>query len=314
MRVRNGEKLVCTETRMKRNKKSEISRDIGLEIGSICGRYFFDMQHLHYGYWTEDLAVNISNLHAAQANYAKFVSSHIPDGVKTILDIGCGTGQMAKDLQDMGYTVDCISPNAFFAEKARKLLGEQSRVFECAFQDFENHGTYDLVMFCESFQYIGAPDAIGKSFGLMKDGGHLLICDYFARPLEGKSMLAGGEKWTRFSDVIVTYPLQQLADIDITDAMAPTLDIVDDVFREAVQPTVNLAIKLVASRYPWPYRLVQRIYRRRIEKIKGKYFSGRMTGENFKKYKSYRLLLYRKNIDGESTVRADLPEQSGACV
>ena len=82
---------------MKKDKK-EVSRDIGLEIGSICGKYFLKLDHLHYGYWTKDLEVDIMNVRIAQENYANFLISHIPESGKKILDVGCGTGQIAKKL------------------------------------------------------------------------------------------------------------------------------------------------------------------------------------------------------------------------
>lgn len=278
----------------RRDSKRQISRDIGLEIGSICGKYFLDMDHLHYGYWTEDLPVHFSNVHVAQANYVDFVASYIPSDVRTILDVGCGTGHMARDLQNMEYEVDCISPNVIFAEKARTLLGPSSRVYSCKFEEFVTEDEYDLVLFAESFQYVGAQKTIEKSLSLMRDGGYLLICDYF--DLSGqKNGMGGGERWTRFTETVKHSPLEQLVDIDITDATAPTLDVVNDALMKAVRPTVMLTIQLVANRYPWLYRIIQRVYRGRIEKINAKYFSNRMTGENFKKYKSYRLLLYRKS-------------------
>jgi hypothetical protein len=34
-------------------------------------------------------------------------------------------------------------------------------------------------------------------------------------------------------------------------------------------------------------------FRKKMERYEGKHFSGRRNGLNFKKYKSYRLLLYR---------------------
>ena len=69
---------------MAQKSKKEVSREIGLEIGSICGKYFLKLDHLHYGYWTGDIEIDIANLRIAQGEYAKFVISHIPEGVKTI--------------------------------------------------------------------------------------------------------------------------------------------------------------------------------------------------------------------------------------
>lgn len=277
-----------------KNDKARFSRDIGLEIGSVCGKHFLQLKHLHYGYWTDDLAVDIVNLHTAQENYVKFLMSHIPDGVKKILDVGCGTGQMAKDLQEVGFHVDCISPNSFFAQQARQLLGEASCVFECRYEEFQSSDQYDLVLFSESFQYIDPPTAIEISISLLREGGYLLICDFFQKPSKAKSPLSGGRSLQVFYEAIARYPLTLIRDLDITEATAPTMDVMDKAFTQAVKPTVILTAQLLENRYPWAYKLFTRLYRRRIEKVTRKYFTGRQTGENFNKFKSYRLLLYRK--------------------
>jgi SAM-dependent methyltransferase len=137
---------------MKKTEKG-LSREVGLEIGSICGRYFLKLEDLHYGYWSNGLAVDITNLHIAQANYTKFLISHIPDGVKTILDVGFGTGGITKKLLELGYQVDCVSPSVFFVEQGRKLLGEDIKIFECQYEEVETEKRYDLILFAESFQY-----------------------------------------------------------------------------------------------------------------------------------------------------------------
>ena len=278
----------------KRKEKSQFSRNIGLQIGSICGRHFLKLKYLHYGYWTADVPVDIVNLHTAQDQYVEFLMSHVPDGVKRILDVGCGTGQTAKGLQDAGYDVDCVSPNTFFAEQARQLLGEASHVFECRYEQLETTGPYDVVLFAESFQYIDLRTAIETSLALLTDGGYMLICDFFDKQVKAKSPLSGGSPLQPFYEAMSQYPLTLIRDVDITEAIAPTMDVMNRAFEEAVQPTVVLAAQLLENRYPWAYRLVTRLYRRKIERLTRKYFTGRQTGENFMKFKSYRLLLYRK--------------------
>jgi hypothetical protein len=37
------------------------SRDLGLEFAAVCGKYFLGIEHLHYGYWPEDLPVRIDS-------------------------------------------------------------------------------------------------------------------------------------------------------------------------------------------------------------------------------------------------------------
>jgi 2-polyprenyl-3-methyl-5-hydroxy-6-metoxy-1,4-benzoquinol methylase len=277
----------------RRGKKTD-SREIGLEIGSILGKYFLKLDHIHYGYWTNGLEVNIANLHVAQENYANFLISHIPDKARSILDVGCGRGQIAKKLIDMGYQVDCVSPSHFLAEQARELLGNKSHIFECHYEQLQTGNLYDVILFSESFQYIGIEEALGKTVGLLTRDGYMLICDFFKKERPWKSIMSGGRPLKMFYDIVSKCPLRLVKDLDITEETAPTLDIVDDAFKKAVHPAVILAQQLLDNRYPFMSKFLKWMYRKRINKINKMYFNGEKTGENFKKFKSYRLLLFKK--------------------
>lgn len=281
------------------------SSEIGLEIGAICGKYFLKLRHLHHGYWTNDLEIDIANMHIAQEKYVQFLISHIPDGVKTILDIGCGFGEIAKKLLNMGYQVDCVSPSPFLSRQARELLGGASHIFECYYEQLQTENRYDLVLFSESFQYIDIEEAIKKTLGLLNQGGYFLISDFFKKENPNKSPISGGHSLTKFYNIVSEYPLELIEDLDITKETAPTLDIENDVFKETVQPTVGLVQQLLESRYPIMSKFVKWVYRKKINKINKKYFSGERTGENFKKFKSYRILLYNKKINVESARQSD---------
>ena len=272
----------------------EVSREIGLEISVICSKHFLKSRYLHYGYWPSGLEVDIANLRIAQENYADFLISHIPDGVKTILDVGCGTGETAKKLVDMGYQVDCVSPSPFLSKQARERLGSASHIFECFYEELQTENRYDLILFSESFQYINPEGAVEKTFGLLNKDGYILICDVFKKDTLGKSPLRGGHSLRRFYDIVSEYPLQVVEDLDITEQTAPTLDIANDVLKQVVKPLVDLGHRLADSRYALMSKCLKFLYRKKMDKIDEKYFSGLKTGENFKKYKSYRLLLYKK--------------------
>jgi len=220
---------------VKKDKKTD-SREIGLEIGSILGGYFLKLDHLHYGYWANGLEVDIANLRTAQENYANFLISHIPDGVRSVLDVGCGRGQMAKKFADMGYRVDCVCPSHFLAEQARGLLGNKSHIFECPYEQMETENLYDVILFSESFQYIDIEEALRKTVFFSNRDGYMLICDFFKKDTPWKSMISGGHRLKMFYDIVSKYPLRLIKDLDITDETAPTIDIVDGAFKEAVHP------------------------------------------------------------------------------
>ena len=279
---------------MKKDKRA-VSREIGLEIGSICGRYFLKLNHLHYGYWTDGLEVDIANVHIAQENYADFLISHIPKSAKKILDVGCGTGQIAKKLVVMGCMVDCVSPSHFLAGQARELLGNSSNIFECCYERLQTENRYDVILFSESFQYIDIEQGIRKTLGLLNPEGCMLICDFFRKKTLDKSDISGGHSLELFQNIVSEHPLRLIKDLDITEQTAPNIDVVNDIFKNAVHPTVILTQQFLENRYSFMSKLIKWLYRKKIRKINRKYFNFEKTGEKFKKFKSYRLLLYKKS-------------------
>lgn len=286
---------------MKKNK-SALSREIGVEIAAICGRHLLKLEHLHYGYWTKELEVDLANLRVAQENYVDFLISNIPDGVNSILDVGCGMGQIAKKLTDGGYKVDGVSPSPVLAQHARALLREQSKVFECYYEQLQTENRYDLVLFSESFQYIDPEEAIKKTLALLNRDGYLLICDIFRNESKEKSPLSGGHSLTNFFNIVSEYPLSLVRNRDITEETSPNIDIEQHIFKEVGEPVTSLLVQLLNSRHPLLTKILGWKYKSKIEKIRHKYFSGQRTAENFKKFKSYRLLLYKKN---QNKQRAD---------
>ncbi|MBN1795215.1 MAG: class I SAM-dependent methyltransferase [Sedimentisphaerales bacterium] len=266
---------------------------MGLEVGALIGKTFLKIEHLHYGYWADGLPVDITNLHIAQDNYAKLLLSHVPAEAKSILDVGCGFGQLAKMLINEGHQVDCVSPSPFLAEQARNLLGDESTVFQNCYEDMQTDRRYDLVLFSESFQYINPKEALDKTFSLLNNEGFLLISDIFRKDVPGKSAVSGGHLLSQFRKTVGQYPFELLKDEDITEQTAPTIDIEDHVFKEVGQPAMVLGEELAKNRYPVVYLLLKSLLRKKIEKLQAKYISGERTGENFKKYKTYRILLYK---------------------
>ena len=276
-------------------KRESGSREVGLKIGWICGEYFLQLKHLHYGYWTEGLQVEIANLRAAQEEYVKFLLSHIPQGVKTVLDVGCGAGQVAHRLLEAGYAVDCVSPSPFLTEQARKSVGDKSEIFGCKYEKLETQNRYDLIMFVESFQYIDLPTALAKTAQFLNPGGHLLICDIFKKSGQEKGRQSGGHDLHKLLALIETSPFSLVEDIDITEQTAPNIDLLNDALEKVAKPVVESISDFLSDRYPTVFKVLSWKYQDELEKLNKKYSGGSRTGEQFRQFKSYRLLLYRKN-------------------
>ncbi len=275
-------------------KKKTSSRELGLEVAAICGRHFLKLEDLHYGYWPEDLEVNISNLHKAQQNYTDFLVSHIPSGVKSILDVGCGSGHVARRLLDMGYSVDGVSPSPLLSARARELLGDGSFIFECIFEQLSTDRRYDLVLFSESFQYVNLQQGLEKAAALLNEQGYLLICDVFRSDVSGNTRLGGGHKLARFYERIPRFPFTLVEQVDITDRTAPNMDILDDALTQVAEPVLESSMRFLDGRYPLMTKFLRWKYRKRTEKLYEKYFRGGRRSEDFKKHKTYQLLVYEK--------------------
>jgi SAM-dependent methyltransferase len=277
---------------MKKNKIE--TKELGLLAALIFGKYFLDTEDLHLGYWTEDLGVNRNNFARAQENHSNLIMSHIPENTKTILDIGCGAGTLAAKLLNKGFNVDCVSPSPVLTEHALEMLGNRSTIFKCLFEEMESDERYDTLVFSESFQYIELSRALRQSLNFLKQGGHLLICDFFKTDAIGKGPIGGGHRLTRFYDAISQYPFEPVKDIDITEQTAPTLDLFNEMLNSVGLPIRKLVFYYFDNNRPLISKLLRWRYRGKIEKIDQRCFSGEINAENYKKHNSYRLLLYRK--------------------
>jgi SAM-dependent methyltransferase len=279
---------------MKKKRKVDF-KEIGLDMGLILAKRLFNTEYLHYGYWTEDLPVHSDNILAAQEAYAEFIVSHIPKGTKTILDVGCGAGKFAEKLLDLGFAVDCVSPSPNLTKHVRRILGDRSKIFECGYEEVETDNRYDLVLFSESFQYIPTVQAISQSLKFLNPGGQILICDFFRKKVEGKSPIGGGHDIEEFYHTVGQSPLQVIEDIDITKETAPSLDIMDDLLTNTIQPIYDLFAYAMKENYPKFTGLVGRMFKKRFEKINFKYFQQRTNGQSFAHFKTYHLMVYKRS-------------------
>jgi SAM-dependent methyltransferase len=277
---------------MKKNKVE--TKELGLLAGLVFGKYCFNTEDLHFGYWTEDLDVDRHNFARAQENHSRFIMSHIPDNAKTILDVGCGAGTLAAKLLDKGFSVDCVSPSPLLTERALEILADRSTIYKCLFEDMESDKLYDTLLFSESFQYIRLSTAFRQSLNFLEQGGHLLICDFFKTDAIGKGPIGGGHRLSKFYDAISQYPFEPVKDIDITEQTAPNLDLFNEMLNSVGLPIRKLIFYYLDSNRPLISKLLKWKYRRKIEKIDKRYFSDEINAENYKKHNSYRLLLYRR--------------------
>lgn len=209
------------------------TRAVGLDVGLAFIRWLTGAENLHYGLWTGH-EITAANLKAAQEAYTVKLLGYLPTGPLRILDIGGGAGETAKKLLALGHTVDIVVPSAFLAARCR-VNAPGATVHECMFEDFAGSGPFDLCLFSESFQYIPMTESLPKCAALLAPGGQVLIADCFrteaykGRQVHGPQA-GGGHALLRFRTEIEGSAFRVAAEEDITEAVAPSIDLEQQLF------------------------------------------------------------------------------------
>ena len=186
--------------------------------------------YLHYGYWevipNPDEELTITQLREAQEAYTTKLFSFIPEGIKTILDVGCGIGGNAKLLCERGLTVEGLAPDVIQKEKFIQNTHGKVPFHLTTFEDFQTSHSYDLILFSESSQYMAVEDLAQGAARLLNSGSYLLIADMMRLDAEYKEGI--------FSNCHIAHDLQAALEKagfklikteDISQSIAPTIDL-----------------------------------------------------------------------------------------
>jgi SAM-dependent methyltransferase len=104
-----------------------------------------------------------------------FVCRFLPRDCERILEVGCGTGELAMHLSQGGATVIAIDSDEESIETAR-LLGVDARVAE--WPDFSDGG-FDAVLFTRSLHHIRPlRDAVDSAAQCLRGRGRIIVEDF----------------------------------------------------------------------------------------------------------------------------------------
>jgi SAM-dependent methyltransferase len=110
--------------------------------------------------------------------------AHLPPAAK-LLEIGCGTGQVAQALLDEGYQVLAIDPDANAVSQAR-TLGVPA--FRAAWPDFRG-GPFDAIAFTRSLHHIGPlRAAVRRARELLQPQGVMLVEDFAYTQIDDRTL------------------------------------------------------------------------------------------------------------------------------
>lgn len=280
------------------------------ELGLVLAQQLLDAQDLHYGLWDEGLSLSLGNLAAAQQRYSDLLletaSAVLAERIQPhVLDVGCGTGHLAEQMLTRGWKVTAVSPSRVLADIARQRLAgfpaQQACLLEARFEDLGNArpDPFDLILFSESFQYIPLPELFRKLPALLSSGGHVLVCDFFKTAAHGDGQpgdrsFGGGHLLAEFYRQLASAPFEVLHDEDLTARVSPTIELLDDWLTHRIAPAGRTLDSYLLGNYPRLTRALKWLLRNRLERLHYKYLSGNRSRNVFEKYKSYRLLVLRR--------------------
>jgi len=114
----------------------------------------------------------------------EFVRSELPDGATRVLEIGCGSGELAAQLLHAGLEVVAIDSDARSATAARALGVDARAETWPAPVD----GKFDAVLFTRSLHHIHELDAaIACAADVLASGGRIIVEDFRAEGAGARS-------------------------------------------------------------------------------------------------------------------------------
>lgn len=273
------------------------TRAVGLDVGLAFIRWLTGAENLHYGLWT-GLEVTAGNLRAAQDNYSTKLFGYLPEGRLRILDIGGGAGETAKKLLALGHSVEIVVPSAFLAARCRETA-KGAVVHETTFEVFGGTGPYDLCLFSESFQYIPLSESLPKCARLLAPGGKVLIADCFrTEAYQGRGVHGpqpgGGHQLSAFEAAVATSPFAIEAREDITEAVAPSIDLEQALFHVLGHGVTRVSDEVRAKKPSAHWFLGKAIgiflSKKRRENLMQRLTGTTRTSEAFLRYNRYQIL------------------------
>ena len=292
------------------------------ELGLVLGQQILGVDDLHYGLWEDDLPLGFSNMAVAQQRYTDKIINALPapksaetDSQTKVIDIGCGTGHILAQLLQRGFAADGLVPAPKLAEQVRQRLAGHSahadqspaRLFESTFEQFpidEYREHYDAALFSESYQYIPMSASFPILAQILKPGGTVVICDFFKTEHAGDGQpgdrsFGGGHKMEQFYRELEKHPFTLLHDEDITSKVSPNIKLLDETLMLRLVPAGQTINRYLTDNYPLSWKTIKKIFTlflgKKIAKQKHKYFTGNRTQAVFERYKTYRLLVLKRD-------------------
>ena len=244
------------------------------------------LERLHYGMWLPDDELSAEKLQIAQERYEDYLVDKIPDGVTSILDVGCGSGVMTKRLISLGYRVEGLSPD--ITQKTNFTENIDTKFHHTKFDEFINTDQYDCLIMSESSQYIRLAKIFKIAQNCLNNNGYLMICDYFVLQGSSGEYRQSGHNYEEFINQMKSDNFVIVSEEDITDRVVKTLDL-GRIMVEKTFKAIEIGTEKYRHKYPRISSGVLRLFKNKIDKIERQVEL--LNSDGFKLNKTYRFML-----------------------
>jgi len=251
-----------------------------------------ELNSLHYGFWNNGEELTLSNLRKAQERYTVTLLELIPNGVKTILDVGCGIGDISLTLAKKGYIVTAISPDKNHKKYFDKYKDKNISFYNKKFEDIKFDKKFDLILLSESQGNFSPIITFKQCKRHLKKPGYLLVSDIFNR--NNKPSLNGVNSTEQeYITQAKEYNLKLIESIDITKEVLPTLQIAYNAHQKYFLPALSIFHHYIKKFAPLKYKLVKLFFYKQwknLDRLRN-YYEERIDPSFFERELSYKRIL-----------------------
>jgi hypothetical protein len=167
------------------------------------------------------------------------------------------------------------------------------------FEAFETDGRFDICLFSESYQYIPLGTGLSKALSLLGPEGVVVIADCFrTEAYRGRAQHGpkpgGGHQLADFRKTVATLSVTLASEEDITDQVAPSIDLEQGFFNVVGHGVTRIDGEL-STKKPGARWLLSRLVgvfmaRKRREALMERLTARSRTSEEFKTFNRYMML------------------------
>jgi len=250
---------------------------------------------LHYGYWEKPERLDLEGLRQAQEHYTRSLMDFIPNQVNTILDIGCGIGDVALFLAERGYEVTAISPDENHGRFFDLPDKGQIKFHNVKFEDLDLEERFDLIMMIESQNYFDKDEGFAQCRRFLNSGGSVLVSGMFRQNNSDVFEVCNNER--DFIEKANIYGLSLTKSLDITENILPTLELAYQSYEDIktlLEATFNNHLDVSTHR---KLNILRRVFKKEFKKLANlqTYYQNRLNPQVFREHVKYKRLLFNSN-------------------